>query len=97
MPKILFVKSGDHEKPVTKVLEKNIHEAKTLIESKTLKYLGLDLSPIGKASRMADFAGPDHVVLEVSESEAEELGKIKAGFHLVQELKPSEVINNRAT
>ena len=91
MPKILFVKSGDHENPVTKVLEKNIQEVKTLTKSKPLKYLGLVLPPIGEASHMADFAGPDHVVLEVSESEAEELGKINPGFHLVQELKPSEV------
>lgn len=91
MPKILFVKSGDHEYPVTKVIEKDIHEVQALINSETLKYLGSAVSPIGEATRMADFAGPDHVVLEVSESEAETLGKINPGFYLVQQLKPSEV------
>lgn len=40
---------------------------------------------------MADFAGPVHVVLEVSESEAVELADICTGFHLVEELQPAEV------
>ncbi|MEW8052074.1 MAG: hypothetical protein AB2809_17075 [Candidatus Thiodiazotropha sp.] len=91
MPKLLFVKSGDHEEPVTKVLKKNIYETRSIIKSKRLKYLGLVLSPIGEESRMADFAGPVHVVLEVSESEAVELADICTGFHLVEELKPAEV------
>ncbi len=91
MPKILFVKSGQHENPVTKVLEKTIQESKTLIKSKTLKYIGSVLSPIGDATHMADFAGPDHVVIEVSESEAKVLGHEKSGFYLIQDLKPSEV------
>lgn len=57
----------------------------------TLEYLGSDLSPIGDGSRMADYAGPEYVVLEVSISEAEELDKLEPGFHLVRELKPSDI------
>ncbi|MEW8544344.1 MAG: hypothetical protein AB2693_12490 [Candidatus Thiodiazotropha sp.] len=46
---------------------------------------------LNRQSRMADFAGPVHVVLEVSESEAVELADICTGFHLVEELQPAEV------
>jgi len=91
MPKILFIKSGQQENPVTKVLEKNILDSKVLINSKTLKYMGLELLPIGEATHMVDFAGPDYVLIEVTESEAYELCLEKSGFYLIQDLRPFDV------
>jgi hypothetical protein len=91
MPNILFVKSGKHETQVTNTISKDIHQSRCLIKSKELKYLGLNLPPIGVASHMAEYAGPDHVVLEVSKSDAIELGNMNPGYHLIKELKPNEV------
>ncbi len=92
MAKILFVKSGEHENPVTKTSEADVKITKMLIGTRKTKFIGSTLEPIGEKSRMSDYAGPDHVVLELSESEAVELELVNgSGLYVVDGLSPAEV------
>ena len=92
MAKILFVKSGAHENPVTKSSEADVKKIKTLIGARKTKFIGSTLEPIGEKSRMADYAGPDHVVLELSGPEAVELELVDgSGLYVVSGLSPAEV------
>lgn len=93
MPKRLLVKSGKVENPVTSESEQDLNKTRDLLAKRKLQYLGTELPIIGETTRMVEFAGPEHVVLKISESEASELGLKKSGFYLVQNLKPAEVVS----
>ena len=51
MAKILFVKSGAHENPVTKTSEADVRKAKVLIGTRQTKFLGSALEPIGEKNQ----------------------------------------------
>lgn len=91
MPIILLVKSGRAENPVTKKIEKDVNTIKILLTKHKLRYLGTELPPIEATARMSDYAGPQYVVLEVTESEANTLALNKSGFYLVSDLNPAEI------
>ena len=93
MSKLLLVRSGSSENPVTNIIEFRIDDIKHFIANRTLHFLGMELVTIGETRRMSDFVGPDHVVLELVEAEKEELNRDEAGFYLIEGLSPSDVIN----
>jgi len=88
---VLLVKSGNVDNPVTKILEMEPKQVKSQIGNRTLRYIGLELEPIGEATRMSAYAGPDHVVLNVKANNKDELGLQKAGFYLVADVNPSDL------
>ncbi len=88
--RILFVRSGRHDDPVTKVIESDASAVDRLIAGHQLKHLGVRLPPIGESTALQDFAGPDYVVLDVPRG-AEVTGVDKPGLYLVADLRPSQV------
>jgi hypothetical protein len=87
--RILFVKSGHHDSPVTKAIDADLPRVNTLIAGRHLKFLGLDMPVLpGETSALSDFAGPDHVVLEVPPG-AEIAGAKESGLYLVIGVRPS--------
>lgn len=88
---IKLVKSGNVDDQVTKILEMEPKQVKSQIGNRTLRYIGLELVPIGEATRMSPFAGPDYVVLNVKANDKGELGLQKTGFYLVEDLNPSDL------
>jgi hypothetical protein len=92
MSKLLLVRSGASENPVTKTIELSVDEIKHFIVNRRLRFLGNKLVPIGETNRMSDFVGPDHVVLELEEAEKEELNIDEVGFYLIEGLSPSDVV-----
>lgn len=92
MAKLLFIKYGAHENPITKSSNKNIDEIKNIIGKCKTRFIGKELTPIGESTRMSDFSSPDCIALELTEPESNELKtKNGLGFYLVENLKPSEV------
>ena len=91
MRRMLFVKSGKHENPVTKTTEVDEPTIVGLVNwSGALRYLGDTLSPLGEASKLGAFAGPDHVVLQLpADGLAAKLNG--AGFYLVPTIHPSDL------
>lgn len=89
MAELLLVRSGESDDPVTKRLEIGVDEYEQSVRSRTLHYLGAELPPIGETSRLSEFAGPDHVVLNVGRREVGRFGLDEQGFYLVEDLSPS--------
>jgi len=87
---MVFMKSGDHIDRVAKRDEINLASAKKLRDTNGLQYLGTELPAIGEYPKMGDFAGPDHVLLEVGSAVAPQLGQTKHGYFLVKNLKPKD-------
>jgi hypothetical protein len=88
--RILLVRSGAHEAPVTKAIEADEAQANKLVAGHQLKYLGTRLPPIGETSRLASYTGPQHVVLEVSPG-ANVSGAQEPGLYLVRDMAPERV------
>jgi len=89
--KVLFVKSGNVDNSITKILEMDPKQVKSQIGNRRLHCVGLELVSINEATRMSACAGPDHVVLNVRANDKDELGLQKAGFYLVADMKPSDL------
>ena len=92
--RILLVRSGEHEAPVTKAIVADEAQANKLIAGHQLKYLGARLPPIGETSRLASFTGPQYVVLEVSPG-ANISGAQEAGLYLVQDMAPERAARSQ--
>jgi transcriptional regulator with XRE-family HTH domain len=92
--RILLVRSGKHEAPVTKAIEADEAQANRLVVGHHLKYLGTRLPPIGETSRLASFTGPQYVVLEVSPG-VKVSGAQEAGLYLVQDMAPERVARSQ--
>jgi hypothetical protein len=88
--RILLVRSGTHEAPVTKAIEADEAQANRLVAGYHLKYLGARLPPMGETSRLAAYTGPQHVVLEVSPG-ANVSGAQESGLYLVRDMAPERV------
>jgi hypothetical protein len=88
--RILLVRSGIHESPVTKTFESDEAQASRLVAGHRLKYLGTRLRPIGESRPLAAYSGPDHVVLEVAPG-ADISGAAEPGLYLVLDLHPERV------
>ena len=88
MIRVLFVKSGKHEDPITKATEMEETRVAKAIEVHKLKFLGSTLPPIGESTRMSQFSGPNHVVLDARASTGLR-GVDEHGFYLVVGLAPS--------
>ena len=92
--RILLVRSGAHEAPVTKAIEADEAQANKLVAGHHLKYLGTRLPPIAETSRLASFTGPQHVVLEVSPG-ANVTGAREPGLYLVRDMAPERVARSQ--
>ena len=88
--RILLVRSGAHEAPVTRAIEADEVQANKLVAGHHLEYLGSRLPPIGETSRLASYTGPQHVVLEVSPG-ANVSGAQEPGLYLVRDMAPERV------
>jgi hypothetical protein len=89
--RILLVRSGTHDAPVTKAIEADQTQANQLVAGHHLKYLGTRLPPIGQISRLASFTGSQHVGLEVSPG-ANVTGAREPCLYLVLDMAPERVI-----
>ncbi len=90
--RVLLVRSGRHDEPVTKVLELDAHDVGRLVAGHQLKPLGNRLPVIGEAGGLQAFTGPDHVVLDVPRGLALN-GSNEPGLYLVADLSPSFVLS----
>ena len=88
--RILLVRSGAHEAPVTRAIEADGVQANKLVAGHHLEYLGSRLPPIDETSRLASYTGPQHVVLEVSPG-ANVSGAQEPGLYLVRDMAPERV------
>jgi transcriptional regulator with XRE-family HTH domain len=88
--RILLVRSGAHEAPVTRAIEADEVQANKLVAGHHLEYLGSRLPPIGETSRLASYTGPQHVVLEISPG-ANVSGAQEPGLYLVRDMAPERV------
>jgi hypothetical protein len=88
--RIMLVRSGTHEAPVTKAIESDEEQAAKLVAGHHLKYLGTRLPVIGESSRLDSFTGPERVVLEIP-SGTNIPGAEKPGLYLVLDLDPEHV------
>jgi hypothetical protein len=88
--RVLLVKSGNHENAVTQTIESDAVAVNKMISIRKLTYLCSQLPTIGSSTRMRDFAGPDHVVLDVPRG-VEISGADKPGLYLVPNLHPSKL------
>lgn len=88
--RILLVRSGAHEASVTKAIEADEAQANKLIAGHHLEYLGTRLPQIGETSRLVSYAGPQHVVLEVSPG-ASVSGAQEPGLYLIRDMVPERL------
>ena len=88
--RVLLVRSGDHKNAVTQTIESDVDAVNHMISERKLQYLGSRLPAIGRSSRMRDYSGPEHVVLDVPRG-AEISGADKPGLYLVPNLHPSKL------
>lgn len=88
--RILFVRSGVHEAPVTKAIEADDAQANRLIAGHRLKHLGARLPVLGESGRLASCTGPEYVVLEIPPG-ASVWGAQEPGLYLVLDLAPEHV------
>jgi hypothetical protein len=89
--RVLLVKSGDHGNAVTQTIESDADVVNKMVFRRKLKYLGNRLPPLNESARMRDFAGPEHVVLDVPRG-VDITGAEKPGLYLVHNLHPSKVL-----
>jgi len=87
-----FAKSGNVENPVTKSLEFVAAEFSEICGDRPLVFLGTESIPaLGDESHLQDFAGPEHVVIELKELDLARFGVREPGLYLIQDLHPSKV------
>jgi transcriptional regulator with XRE-family HTH domain len=91
--RILLVRSGTHDEPVTAVIESDETKVNSLIAGRRLRFLGARLRVIGENTRMSSFAGPRYVVLEIPVG-ANLPGAEQPGLYLVQDLAPERVLQS---
>jgi hypothetical protein len=90
--RVLLVKSGDHDNAVTQAIASDADTVNKMISRRKLQYLGNRLPTLNESSaRMRDFAGPEHVVLDVPRG-VDITGAEKPGLYLVHNLNPSKVL-----
>jgi hypothetical protein len=92
--RILLVRSGTHEVPVTKTLESDEARANKIVAGHRLRYLGTRLPVIGESSPLGAYSGPAHVVLEISAG-ASVSGAQAPGLYLVRDMSPEQVDHSR--
>ena len=90
--RVLLVRSGQHEEPVTRVIELEANAVDDLIAGHRLKFLGARLPEIGEGGALQDFTGPDHVVVDLPRG-ALLAGAEDPGLYLVQDLKPASILS----
>jgi hypothetical protein len=88
--RVLLVRSGSHETPVTKAIESDEARVTRLFAGHRLKHLGTRLPVLGESGRLASSSGPDHVVLEIPPG-ARVAGAEEPGLYLVLDLAPEHV------
>jgi hypothetical protein len=88
--RILLVRSGKHDSPITQTIESDEFRVNQLIAGHRLKYLGTRLPVINETSRLSSYTGPDRVVLEVPAGGGV-VGTQDAGLYLVLDLEPASV------
>jgi hypothetical protein len=88
--RILLVRSGTHEAPVTKTIESDEAEVTKLIAGQRLKYLGTRLPVIGQSGRLGSYTGPDHVVLELPPGVGIS-GADEPGLYLIRDFAPERL------
>lgn len=96
MAELLLVRSGNAENPVTERFDVAVDGLQRLIGPRRLHYLGTGLPPIGETSRVSEFADPDHVVVNVTESDMKDLRVADRGFYIVEGLSPADVAGHGA-
>jgi transcriptional regulator with XRE-family HTH domain len=89
--RILLVRSGSHDEPVTAAIESDEAKANKLVGGRRLRFLGTRLPVIGDNSPMSSFAGPRYVVLEIPVG-ATVSGAQEPGLYLVHDLAPDRVL-----
>lgn len=88
--RILFVREGAHEAPVTKAIETDEVSVRRIVAGRALKYLGPRLPIIGESSPLTSFTGPAHVVVEIPAG-ADVAGAERSGLYLIKDLTPEQV------
>jgi plasmid maintenance system antidote protein VapI len=88
--RILLVRAGSHETPVTKAIESDEAQVRKLVAGHRLKHLGARLPVLGESGRLASYTGPEHVVLEIPPG-ANIPGTREPGLYLVIDLPPEQV------
>jgi hypothetical protein len=88
--RILLVRAGSHEEPVTKVIESDESQVKKLVAGRRLKHLGARLPVIGQSSPLGSYKGPEHVVLELPPG-TNIPGAQESGLYLVIDLAAARV------
>lgn len=91
MAELLLVRSGNAGDPVTQRFAMGLDGLQRLIGPRKLHYLGVELPPIGETSRVSEFADPDHVVVNVAESETADFSVADRGFYVVEGLSPADI------
>lgn len=94
MAELLLVRSGNADNPVTERVEMKFDDLKRFIGSRQLHYLGAELPPIGETSRVSEFSGPDHVVVNLNASETRKLSVEDRGFYVVEGVFPADVVES---
>jgi len=96
MAELLLVRSGNADNRVTERFEMDFDDLTRVIGPRQLHYLGAELPPIGETSRVSEFTDPDHVVLNVPESETRQLRVDEQGFYVVEGLSPADIMETGA-
>jgi transcriptional regulator with XRE-family HTH domain len=89
--RILLVRPGTHEAPVTKTIESDEAQASKIIAGCTLTYLGTRLPVIGESSHLGSYSGPEHVVLEISAGATVSGAQQGPGLYLVRDMSPERI------
>jgi transcriptional regulator with XRE-family HTH domain len=89
--RILLVRSGSHDEPVTAAIESDEAKVNKLVGGRRLRFLGTRLPVIGDNSPMSSFAGPRYVVLEIPVG-ATVSGAQEPGLYLVHDLAPDRFL-----
>jgi transcriptional regulator with XRE-family HTH domain len=94
--RILLVRPGTHEVPVTKTIESDEAHANKIVAGHRLSYLGTRLPVIGESSPLGSYAGPEHVVLEISAGANVSGAQHGAGLYLVRGMAPEHLKSHAA-
>ena len=89
--RILLVRPGTHEAPVTKTIESDEAQASKIVAGCTLTYLGTRLPVIGESSLLGSYTGPEHVVLEIPAGATVSGAQKGPGLYLVRDMSPERI------
>ena len=93
--RILLVRPGTHEVPVTKTIESDEAQANKIVAGHELSYLGTRLPVIGESSPQGSYTGPEHVVLEISAGANVSGAQQGPGLYLVRDMSPERVVRSQ--